>query len=152
MHCPSCEILIEKKLLSIKGVKSVEAKTNKGEVLIEYIGQRPGINMLNSIFRKDNYSFSDRPIEEKNEFRKNDIFVVIGFSLLVIIGFILLNKSGLAGLINIGAKSSLPMFFVFGLLAGISTCAALVGGVILSINHRTVWLDPCCHSTPAAGL
>ena len=136
MHCASCEILIEKKLLSIKGVKSVEAKTNKGEVLIEYVGQRPGINMLNSIFRKDNYSFSDRPIEEKNEFRKNDIFVVIGFSLLVIVGFILLNKSGLAGLINIGAKSSLPMFFIFGLLAGISTCAALVGGLILSMSKQ----------------
>jgi sulfite exporter TauE/SafE len=60
----------------------------------------------------------------------------LGIGLLIIIGFIGLNKLGLSGLINVGSKSSLPMFFVFGIIAGISSCAALVGGIILSISKQ----------------
>ena len=36
MHCAACEVLIEKKLLEIQGVKSVEASTGKGRAVIEY--------------------------------------------------------------------------------------------------------------------
>lgn len=57
MHCASCEILIEKKLLSIKGVKSVEAKAEKGEILIEYEGKRPSVERLNKIFKSEGYVF-----------------------------------------------------------------------------------------------
>lgn len=43
---------------------------------------------------------------------------------------------GLSGLVNVNADSSLPFFFVFGLIAGISSCAALVGGLILSLSKK----------------
>ena len=42
----------------------------------------------------------------------------------------------MSGLINVSSKSSLPVFFVFGLVAGISSCAALVGGIILSMSKE----------------
>ena len=51
MHCASCEILIEKKLLKIPGIKSVEASSNGG-VTIEYEGEKPSIENLNTIFQK----------------------------------------------------------------------------------------------------
>jgi len=41
MHCPACEILIERKLLEEDGVEGVEASTQKGEVRIAYEGERP---------------------------------------------------------------------------------------------------------------
>ena len=41
MHCASCEILIEKKLLEFENIKSVNASTGKGEVVIEYEGEKP---------------------------------------------------------------------------------------------------------------
>ena len=40
MHCAACEVLIEKKLLEIPGVKSVQASTDKGRALVEYDGQQ----------------------------------------------------------------------------------------------------------------
>ncbi len=49
MHCASCEILIEKKLLEMKNIKSVEADASRGKVLIEYEGKRPKIEKLNSL-------------------------------------------------------------------------------------------------------
>jgi sulfite exporter TauE/SafE/copper chaperone CopZ/plastocyanin len=136
MHCASCEILIEKKLLELENIKSAEASAAKGEVLIEYEDKKPSIERLNEIFKREGYVFSDQPREVINGFKPREFFITLGIGLLIIIGFIGLNKFGLSGLINVGSKSSLPMFFVFGLLAGISSCAALIGGLILSMSKQ----------------
>ncbi len=76
MHCASCEILIEKKLLSLKGIKSVEAKADKGEVLVEYIGGSPKTKLLNSIFKRENYVFFDQPIERENHSRDGNFLKI----------------------------------------------------------------------------
>jgi len=136
MHCASCEILIEKKLLEIENIKSVEASTAKGEVLIEYDNEKPTPHKLNEIFKKEGYVFSNQPIKSVNDFKPKEIFITLGAGLLIIAVFIGLNKLGLSGLVNINSKSSLPVFFLFGFLAGISNCAALVGGIILSMSKQ----------------
>jgi len=137
MHCASCEILIEKKLLELENIKSVEASTAKSEVLIEYENERPTLERLNKIFEKEGYIFSDLSRQGTVKAgQSKESFTAIVIGLLIVIGFIGLNKLGLSGLINVGSKSSLPMFFVFGLMAGISSCAALVGGIILSMSKQ----------------
>ena len=138
MHCASCEILIEKKLLELEGIKSVEATVSKGEVLIEHEGKLPSTETLNKIFKKENYVFSDRKIEVSNGFNRKEFLITFGMGLLIILLFIGLIKLGLSGLINVNSSSSLITFFVFGLLAGISTCAALVGGLVLSMSKQMV--------------
>jgi len=138
MHCASCEVLIERKLLDMKGIKSVEAKTSKGEVLIEYAGEKPKAKLLNSIFKKENYIFSDEPMVDK-PLTGNNLSTIILISLLLIIGFLFLNRLGLSRLVNVNSKSSLIAFFAFGIIAGISSCAALVGGIILSLSKQ--WAD-----------
>ena len=40
MHCASCEILIEKKLLKQANIEVAEASTPKNQVLIEYEGSK----------------------------------------------------------------------------------------------------------------
>jgi len=147
MHCSSCEILIEKKLLENEGVTSVEASTGKGEVTIEYRGERPKAEKLSQIFRKDGYSFSDSQDEIKSGLKVKDIILVIGIGALFILGFFGLNKLGLSELVDVNSKSSLPMFFLFGLLAGISSCMALVGGLILSMSKQWLELYPDENST-----
>ena len=59
MHCASCEILIEKKLLDIPNIKSVDASTANGEVIVKYEGDRPNPERLSKIFKEENYTFSD---------------------------------------------------------------------------------------------
>ncbi|MDP2967287.1 MAG: sulfite exporter TauE/SafE family protein [bacterium] len=147
MHCASCEILIEKKLLELEGIKSVEAKTSKGEVLIEYEGELPSAEKLNKIFKKENYVFSDREIEFSDGFNRKEFLITFGIGLLIILLFIGLIRLGLSGLINVNSSSSLITFFVFGLLAGISTCAALVGGLVLSMSKQWLELYPENEST-----
>ena len=138
MHCASCELLIEKGLLEIKGVKSVEASTTKGQVTIEYSGNKPYPKYLNTLFKANGYVFSEQPLKaEKNGSNTNKgIFNSLIIAGIIILGFIFLNKLGLTALINVSSGSSLIAFLLFGVLAGLSTCAALVGGMVLSMSKQ----------------
>jgi len=139
MHCASCEVLIEKKLLELKEVKSAEASVAKGRVLIEYENGKPAIEKLNEIFKESGYVFSDRPIQIKEiqeRTDKNEPLIIIASALLLVGVFLFLNKLGLARVLDVSSKSSLPTFFIFGLLAGVSSCAALVGGLVLSMSKQ----------------
>jgi len=133
MHCASCEILIEKKLLEIENIKSVEASVNNGTVRIIYEGRKPEIEKLNQIFRKEGYHFFDQPIKVETD---NHLLTIIGSALLVIVLFFLLKNSRFTGLVNVSSNSSLPTFFILGLIAGVSSCAALVGGLLLSMAKQ----------------
>ena len=143
MHCSSCEILVEKKLLEISGIKSVEASTGKGRVVIEYEGEKPSVETLNNIFKKDNYSFFNNEYEFKKydnntESYKstNKTLTAFGVAIFIAIVFLLLDRMGISSFVSITENSSLLAFLGFGLLAGLSSCAALVGGIVLSMSKQ----------------
>lgn len=136
MHCASCELLIEKKLLELKQIKSVDASVAKGEVLIEYQGEKPTVEEINRIFEENGYKFSDSPFQPKGDSKINNLLIILGISLLLILGFVGLQKYGFTSLIQVNSKSALSTFFIFGLLAGVSSCAALVGGLVLSMSKQ----------------
>ncbi len=145
MHCASCEILIEKKLLDISNIKSVDASTGKGEVVVEYEGDRPNPERLNKIFESENYKFSElaspksRPSETKAgspQNKANPTLVAFVIAIFIIIGFLLLDRAGISGFLNVGSESPVIAFLGFGFLAGLSSCAALVGGIVLSMSKQ----------------
>ncbi len=165
MHCASCEILIEKKLLEISGVKLIDAKTANGEVIISYEGEKPNVHKLNQIFKEFGYVFSDNNIslsagpsynneldyrESGNEKKKaNSTFVAFDIALFIIVAFLVLGKLGVADFINVTSTSSIATFFGFGILAGVSSCAALVGGIVLSMSKQ--WGEIYSHSLNGSG-
>lgn len=144
MHCASCEILIEKKILEVKGVKSVSASVEKKEVAVECEGEKPSAQKLNNIFKENNYSFSESDKFHKRAGGKaeqsgrglNPTLVGFNIALLIIIIFLILDRMGISGFLEVGSKSSLVSFFGFGILAGLSSCAALVGGIVLSMSKQ----------------
>jgi sulfite exporter TauE/SafE/copper chaperone CopZ len=143
MHCASCEILVEKKLLEIDGIKSIDASTSNGQVVINYEGELPDLHKINNLFKKEGYFFSDVGSElgighKASEGKKvlNKTFLAFDIALFFIVVFLLLEKVGVGGLLNVGSESSLGAFFGFGLLAGFSSCAALVGGIVLSMSKQ----------------
>ena len=88
MHCASCEILIEKKLLELKEIKSVEASTSQGQVLVEFENEKPSLNRLNKIFAKEGYQFFDQPISAENNFKPKELLIPVIWGLLLIASFI----------------------------------------------------------------
>lgn len=141
MHCAACEVLIEKKLLKIPGVKAVDASTANGRAVVEYEGEKPALNALNDIFRKDNYTFFDSLItstqgETKEASQANSTLFGFAIAIGIIAAFLLLDRMGISGLFSITSTSSIFSFLGFGVLAGLSSCAALVGGMVLSLSKQ----------------
>jgi len=141
MHCASCEILIEKKLLDMPGIKSADASTGKGQVIIQYDNNLPDLKEINKAFEKDYYKFyENQPTQqaEKNfESKKvNSTLIAFNIAIFIVIAFLLLQVLGIANFFNLSSTSSLMAFLGLGLLAGISSCAALVGGIVLSMSKQ----------------
>ena len=142
MHCAACEILIEKKLLDLPNIKSVDASMGNGEVVVRYEGDRPNPGKLNEIFKQENYKFSDSDTPKGNlkevsgEEKANPMLVAFNIAIFIVIAFLILGKLGITNILSLSSTSSLFAFFGFGLLAGVSSCAALVGGIILSMSKQ----------------
>lgn len=139
MHCPSCEVLIEKKLIILPEIEAVDASSSKGQVTIYYKEKLPLLAELNQLLKEDCYCLCEESglsEKEKNAFNYNQLLASIGIAVGIFLAYLGLNRLGLSGLVNVSATSSLPAFVLFGLLAGVSTCAALTGGIVLSMSEQ----------------
>ncbi|MDX9893457.1 MAG: sulfite exporter TauE/SafE family protein [Patescibacteria group bacterium] len=152
MHCPSCEILIEKKLLKKEGVEAVEASLNNSSVqIVSTNNTEINLDELNREFAELGYCFSTKPLAKKNHhlFFKNPdgkwkinhqqakklfkSFLIAGGFLII---FIIIEKAQVGKFVSIKPGATLSAFFLLGLTAGVSSCAALVGGVLLSLTKH----------------
>lgn len=151
MHCASCEILIEKKLLKEDNISFANATLSESKVEINYQGTKPNLDEINEKVSSLGYEFTEEKVQRGGaifEFKNGEL--QINFSrvkfwmpiliavLLLLIGYELLKSNGLVPSFNepIDSNASLPIFGSMGLFAGVSTCAALVGGVILSMSKQ----------------
>ncbi len=136
MHCAACELIIEKKLLELGNVHSVEASIPKSSVLVEYEDQAPDVSQLNKLFKPEGYSFTMIPPVTERRSRWT-VFAKVALAVVIAVGLmVLLQQAGLSTLVTVDSKSALPAFLVLGLIAGFSSCAALVGGIVLSMSKQ----------------
>lgn len=149
MHCGACELLIEHKLLEQPGVKVVDASISNGTIRIEHEGRVPQVKQLTKWFKADGYTFSERKMKQAKD---PLIYFVEGKGvqvdkkllkqkfktmrkvIFVFIVLYLVERSGAAQYVSVTNNSSLVVFFMFGIIAGLSSCAALVGGILLSLT------------------
>ncbi len=139
MHCPACEIFIEKKLLQCQGIVYADASVKDGKVVLKSEDTYPDLEQLNNLFQDDGYRFSERSFENE----KKNRLLTLGFAIMVIVAFLLLERTGFTQFVSVDSTSSLITFFLFGLIAGVSSCAALVGGLVLSLAKQ--WNDLYSH-------
>ncbi|MFA6250096.1 MAG: sulfite exporter TauE/SafE family protein [Candidatus Shapirobacteria bacterium] len=140
MHCAACETLIEKRLKEIEGVKEAVVRLTKETAEIRQQKDKIiRVRVLNDLFKDDGYQFSTTPFSRLNRVNGKESTGIIGAMLtagLLIIGYLIMAKSGLASAVTVNGQSSLALFLAFGLVAGVSSCAALVGGIILALGKQ----------------
>lgn len=140
MHCSSCELLVEKRLLEENGVTFADASLGDSSLTVNYTNSAPKTEKLNSIFKESGYTFTDEPTKVSEKTNQpttvNDWIIAICVIASIVSLFYILNKLGVASLVSVTSNSSLAIFFLFGLIAGSSTCAALVGGIVLSMSKE----------------
>ena len=64
---------------------------------------------------------------------KKEWYLAVGISLCVFVAFALLQKTGLVNLIG-GGELGYGAVFLIGIIASLSTCMAVVGGMVLSLS------------------
>lgn len=134
MHCKSCVILIEDNLKDAPGVISVKADLGRCEVVVSgSLGNEPLkiAEELTPRIQQHGYTLS----VEKEQSNKgwSDFMYATPIALVFIAGFILLQKAGLVNLVTT-SNVSYGTAFIIGLIASVSTCLAVVGGLVLSMS------------------
>jgi sulfite exporter TauE/SafE/copper chaperone CopZ len=136
-HCASCKILIEDVLGEqdfIKNVK-VDLKSETVEIETESDNNPESLaEILTSKVKANGYTLSVEKIVEENE-SDGVIWKAIPVGLGFLILFFLLQKSGILNL-GIGGKITPSTAFIIGLIASVSSCLAIVGGLVLSLSAK----------------
>ncbi len=135
MHCRACVLMTESELQDVPYVS--RAKTSLEAECVEVTGDFEGKDAstiaadLTLVLAKHGYALSvekQKKTKHWGEFR-NAVPIALAF----IIVFFLLQKAGVVNLIG-GGKPSYVTAFVVGLVASVSTCMAVVGGLVLSMS------------------
>jgi len=137
MHCRSCEILIEDELKRIPGVIYANVSHQKGMAIVAYKKHLDSVAVEKAV---TNAGYSLGHDEKMGIFSRNRRdYVDLGIAFFIVTLLFITAKT--FGLFNLGSSlsgnySSLPIVFVVGLTAGVSTCMALVGGLVLGAAAR----------------
>ncbi len=136
MHCRSCEMLIEGELLKLPGVNKAVVSHNHGTAEIQYKGNLDDEVIVKAIHAAG-YSIGvdEKPVFSKNPKDYRELAIAV---FIVLVLFFIAKAVGLTNLnfASSGNLRSLPIVFLIGLTAGVSTCMAMVGGLILGASAR----------------
>lgn len=135
MHCNACVLMTESEIRDMPNITyvksslrnhSIEVVGDFGEKTPEQIAEELTIPV-----KSHGYTISiEKQIKEKNwsEF-KYALPMALAFAVL----FVLLQKMGIVNLINAG-NVTYGTAFIIGIVASLSTCMAVVGGLVLSMS------------------
>ncbi len=135
MHCSACEVLLERKFKKIEGVAEAKISHHNGIAEITCTSD-PGIEAFQEAVKDTKYKVHpfDSVIDKKNNF---DDYFQIGAYFVIIAGvYFLLRQLNLIPGIGISEKTSLAVIFLLGLIASVSSCMAITGGLLISIAAR----------------
>lgn len=137
MHCRSCELLIEEKLKEIEHVIEVYVNYSLGEATIHHHeANTPNIHSIKRAIAEAGYEVGT---PDRHPFLTKDKreYINLGIAFLVLMVLYLVFRS--LGLSNFSPNLSSPswgLIVIIGLVAGFSTCMALVGGLSLGLSTK----------------
>lgn len=136
MTCGSCEKIISKQAMKVRGVKSVKIDYSTGEGEVEFNDNKTDIDqILDSIEEKGyNCAILERDGEKKSK-GSNTIGWIIGIIGVLIVGYYLLGFIDTINLPAISPTMGLGLLFVVGLLTGFH-CVAMCGGFVVSYTAK----------------
>src|SRR5258708_38767151 len=140
MHCANCEVLIERRFRKIAGVRQVRTDHVTGKAEIVYYGDLD-IKTLQSALADDGYAVSlsqgqsDWASDSKNT---NRDYVEMGAVFLVLVGLyvVLSELDVLPERLAVPNTISYGLAFVIGVVASMSTCIAVTGGLLVAIAAK----------------
>lgn len=141
MHCASCEVMIERSFKKVPGVEKVSVNHATGKATVT-CSRVPDIRELQHSIKDKEYTVV--PAEQQpsmsqpalNKNTKKD-YKEIGIVVFVIAAaYIILRQYRLVPEIGVSDSMSLGFVFVIGLVAAMSTCIAVTGGLLVAVAAK----------------
>lgn len=142
MHCASCEILIGEQLKNIPGVTLVHVDQKKALAELSYSGMPPTEEKIKRAVQEAGYDIGQK---EKLPWLSSNIADYKDLAQAAIILVVVYLIAQRLNLFNFNVNNGREGVFVallVGLVAGLSTCMALVGGLVLGLSARHAELHP----------
>lgn len=138
MHCKSCELMTESELKEFPFITNVKARlrSNLVEISGDFGDNSPEniAKQLNTVLIKHRYSLLVEKIPQEKK-QDDVIWKAIPIGLGFIVLFFMLQKSSILN-IGIGGQTTPVTSFIIGLIASVSSCLAIVGGLVLSLSAK----------------
>lgn len=135
MHCTSCVVLTESELSEVPEVSKVKASLEKLHVEVtgdfgdkepEYIARD-----LSEVLKPHGYTLSLE--KQAHDAKWTDFKLALPIAAAFIVLFIIIQKLGIVNLVTT-SQVGYGTAFLIGLIASVSTCMAVVGGLVLSVS------------------
>lgn len=140
MTCPSCELLLERKLKAVPGVKDVDISHRTGIARITAkADQLPSADRITAAIEKAGYTVIDENAPSISTLSPDKRkWMEIGVALLIILaGYKFLQAFDLVSLApSTSGALSLGGVLLIGLVAGTSSCLAVTGGLLLALAAK----------------
>ncbi len=136
-HCASCKIFIEDVLGEQNYIQGVQVDLKKETVEVSTnsdMAPEALASTLTSLINKNGYTISvDKSLGSSSE--DNVLWQAIPIGLGFLALFFFVQKSGILNL-GIGGGATPATSFIIGLIASVSSCLAIVGGLVLSLSAK----------------
>ncbi len=133
MTCAACERRVAKALDGVAGVTSASASAVRGRATVTVVGT-PDLAAIDRAVRQAGYAVGVAPLVNKDP-RVWRTFLVAAV-VVATVGTVVYRAgiTELSGRIGGPGADGLLLVFALGLAAGVSTCMAMVGGIVLAIS------------------
>jgi len=159
MTCASCEVLIERKLRKLPGISGVHVSHARGEAELTCTTE-PSIQELNDALKEQGYAVTaledneagtyETGRQETNEpgpaaktgnsstliSRKKELVEIGKVFFIIVALFIILRRLDIIPGFGISEGMGYGIVFLIGLVAAVSTCMAVTGGLLLALSAK----------------
>lgn len=142
MHCASCEVLIERKLRKIAWVESISVNHASGKAEITY-SKEPNLDELNRLIKDDGYSVTtweerknNSPVVQAQRNTLVDYLQMVWILLVFVSLYFVLKRFDFLPNLSVSQHMSYGTVFLIGLFAAVSSCIAVVGGLLLALAGK----------------
>ncbi len=135
MHCASCEFLIEKEFKKIQGVEKVKVSYASGTAKL-LCSEIPEMSEFEEVLKKHNYSLKEEG-ESSTSSSIEDHAQTLTIFVIMILAYMLLKQLNFLPT-NFGVKTEMSFAFIFimGVVASLSTCLAVTGGLLVAVAAK----------------
>lgn len=134
MHCKACTLLIEEKISELEKTGDVSVSLKRQTVEFTYDDVTVPEELteaINPLLQDLGYSVHVEPI--KRTINRGEYVLAMILAAVLIFGFIQLQQVGFLEMLNTENRTY-GTSFIIGLIASVSSCLAVVGGVVLALG------------------